>query len=116
MSDQEAPEQKSALTIVGLLVAAVVVAILGFGIWKALPHSPDRTATSTESAATAGRIERIYFQLGKDQLPPEAADVLDRVAKAPEPAPRRSSPFRAFTMPPATSPPIRNSPSAERSR
>ena len=79
MSDQEAPEQRFALGIVWLLVAAVVAAVIGIGIWKARSH-PEVAAVSAQ--ATAGRAERIYFQVGQDQLPPEAADVLSRVAKA----------------------------------
>jgi len=82
MSDQEAPEQKFALMIVGLLVAFLLAAVLGIGIWKARPHPSGADGASTQSAATAGRVESIYFQIGQDQLPPQAADVLDRVAKA----------------------------------
>lgn len=82
MSDQEAPEQKIALTVIGLLVAIVVAAVLGLGISKAR-HQPSATAaTTTAASAETGGIERIYFALGQDALPPEAADVLARVAKA----------------------------------
>lgn len=81
MNNQEAPEQKFALTIVGLLVAALVAAVLGVGIWKSLPRATG-AASTPQSAEATGRIERIYFAMGQDQLPPEAADVLDRIAKA----------------------------------
>ena len=82
MSDQDAPEQKFALTIVGLLIAALIAAVIGIGIWKARPHPAGPAVTATQSPAVTGGVERIYFALGQDQLPPEAADVLDRVAKA----------------------------------
>ncbi|ARN21942.1 OmpA family protein [Piscinibacter gummiphilus] len=84
MSDQENPEQKFALGLVGLIVAAIVASVIALGAWKARPH-PAAAPTAPAAAATAGTtdgVERIYFQVGQDQLPPEAAEVLSRVSTA----------------------------------
>ena len=38
MSDQENPEQKFALGLVALIVAAIVASVIALGAWKARPH------------------------------------------------------------------------------
>lgn len=84
MSDQENPEQKFALGLVGLIVAAIVASVVALGAWKARPHpasAPAAPAAATTAGTTDG-VERIYFELGQDQLPQDAADVLSRVATA----------------------------------
>jgi len=83
MSDQENPEQKFALGLVGLIVAAIVAAVIALGAWKARPQSASApAATATGTAGTTDGVERIYFELGQDQLPQDAAEVLSRVATA----------------------------------
>lgn len=84
MSDQDNPEQKFALGLVALIVAAIVASVIALGAWKARPH-PAGASTAPAVAAAAGTtdgVERIYFELGQDQLPADAADVLSRVATA----------------------------------
>lgn len=84
MSDQENPEQKFALGLVGLIVAAIVASVIALGAWKARPH-PAGASTAPTTAAAAGTtdgVERIYFELGQDQLPADASEVLSRVATA----------------------------------
>jgi outer membrane protein OmpA-like peptidoglycan-associated protein len=90
MSDQENPEQKFALGLVALIVAAIVASVIALGAWKARPHpagasTAPAAATATPAAtaaATTDGVERIYFELGQDQLPADAAEVLSRVATA----------------------------------
>jgi len=84
MSDQDNPEQKFALGLIALLLTAVVASAIGIGIWKARPAPADAAPAATAPAATANTVavERIYFAIGDDALPPEANEVLARVATA----------------------------------
>lgn len=85
MSDQEGVAEKFALTVVGVLVIAIISSVVGFGAYRAL-HRPADAQASRQPAVTAGSdtelaaVEHIYFAVGQDRLPEEAADVLDRVA------------------------------------
>lgn len=85
MSDQDNPEQKFALGLIALLLTAVVASAIGIGIWKARPApvgaAPAATAPADTAASTVA-VERIYFAIGDDALPPEANEVLARVATA----------------------------------
>ena len=83
MSDQENPEQKFALGLVALIVAAIVAAVIALGAWKARPHPASASAAPAAAAAGAtDGVERIHFELGQDLVPADATEVLSRVATA----------------------------------
>lgn len=85
MSDQQDGAEKFALTLVGLLVAAIVAAMIGLGISRARPAASAPPVDASQQAAdgqAVAEVETLYFAIGEEQLPPDAADVLGRVAMA----------------------------------
>lgn len=84
MSDQDDEMQKYALGAVFGVIALVLAGVIGLAASRVL-HAPRAATTATTTAATApaaAQAERIYFEVGQDSLPPEAAEVLARVAEA----------------------------------
>jgi outer membrane protein OmpA-like peptidoglycan-associated protein len=86
MSDQNDENQTYALFLVGAIVFAVVAGVIGFAANRSLA---DRPAVATQEAAVAptavalaGPGERVYFEVGSAALPPDASDLLVRVAEA----------------------------------
>lgn len=82
MSDQQDGAEKFALTLVALLVAAVVAGSMAFGVSRARAvNAAVATATPADAMAVSS-VETLFFAVGDDQLPPDANDVLARVAVA----------------------------------
>jgi outer membrane protein OmpA-like peptidoglycan-associated protein len=82
MSDQQDGAEKFALTLLALLVAAVVAGSVGFSVSRARPSTSAAASNVPADAMAVSPVETLYFAVGDDQLPPEANDVLSRVAVA----------------------------------
>lgn len=83
MSDQEGVAEKFALTVVGLLVTAIVASVVGFGAYQASAPADASAPPATAAQDTPlAEVEHIHFAVGQVTLPPEAGEVLERVATA----------------------------------
>lgn len=80
MSESDGPEQKYALVLIGLLVTAVVAAMLGLGVWKA--RAVPAGAPAAAQTASVASVEHVLFEVGQDRLPVTALEVLQRVSNA----------------------------------
>lgn len=81
MSDQDDDLQKYALGAVAFVVALVVAGVIGLAASRVL-RAPGGVGATAAVAADSAPIERVYFELGQDSLPADAADTLARVADA----------------------------------
>jgi len=79
MSAQDDEVQGYALGVMLALVGFVVVSVIGLALYW---HSHKPAAVPVVSASVVGVAQRVYFELGQDSLPPEADEVLGRVADA----------------------------------
>lgn len=81
MSDQDDEMQKYALGAVFGVIALVLAGVIGLAASRVL-HAPRPVAQAAAASPATVPAERIHFEVGQDSLPPEAAEVLARVAEA----------------------------------
>ena len=86
MNDQIDDSQSHALMALAGLVALVIAGVLGLAISKgagpksaAAAHTANAAFATTVAGAPDGRV---YFASGSDSLPPEASEILVKVADA----------------------------------
>ncbi|HET7796177.1 MAG TPA: OmpA family protein [Rhizobacter sp.] len=79
MSAQDDEVQGYALGVVLALLGFVVAGVIGLVLYRQL-HKP--AAAPVATASVVGAVQRVYFELGQDSLPPQADEVLVRVADA----------------------------------
>lgn len=86
MSDQNDENQTYALFMVGAIVFAVVVGVIGLAASRSGADGPavatQQAVVAPTAVATAASAERVYFEPGSAALPPEASELLVRVAEA----------------------------------
>jgi outer membrane protein OmpA-like peptidoglycan-associated protein len=84
MSDQNDDNQTYALFLVGAIVFAVVAGVIGLAASRSgadrPPVATQEAAAAPTAAAPVGAGERVYFEVGSAALPPEASELLVRVA------------------------------------
>ena len=81
MSDQTDDSQNYALMLLAGLLALVVGGVLALAVHKGMGGTAKTPSAAT--AALAGEPQgRVYFAPGSDALPPEASEILVKVADA----------------------------------
>ena len=78
MSDQNDDGQNYALMVLAGVLALVIAGVIALAV--STTRGSSAKAAGTATAAMPEPDGRIYFELGSDALPPEAAEVLVRVA------------------------------------
>ena len=80
MSDQNDDGQNYALMVLAGVLALVIAGVIALAV--STTRGGSAKAAGAATAAIAEPDGRVYFELGSDALPPEAAEVLVRVADA----------------------------------
>ena len=78
MSDQNDDGQNYALMVLAGVLALVIAGVIALAV--STTRGGSAKAAGAATAAIAEPDGRVYFELGSDALPPEAAEVLVRVA------------------------------------
>lgn len=88
MSTQD-EDQKTAFFVVGIVVAAIVAAVVSFGACST--GTPPKPATAAEEAPAAigEALAKVYFELGEAALTPDAQATLGAVVEAANAAPAK---------------------------
>lgn len=85
VNDQNDDAQNYALMVlagvVGLVIAGVIALAASTTMGRGDGKAAAKGAPATAAAPMAEADGRIYFELGSDALPPEAAEVLTRIAE-----------------------------------
>jgi outer membrane protein OmpA-like peptidoglycan-associated protein len=88
MSDQNDESQNYALMVLAGLVALVVGGVIalaaytGMGAGKGATKAPSATSAAVAEMVAGEPEGRVYFALDSDALPPEASEILVKVADA----------------------------------
>ncbi len=84
MNDQNDDAQNYALMVLAGVVALVIAGVIALATATTMNAGDGNAAAKDAPAAAAPMAEadgRIYFELGSDALPPEAAEVLTRISE-----------------------------------